>query len=102
MLHNTDVTVGTTKTSKRSGFQRQFSVPVETQSNANLKIPRSSSHPGCLNLKELSKLPAQELSDTKLGGLKKFRDQIRKKLTKKGYSKFISFTSDHSLYFKTF
>ncbi len=73
--------------SKWSGFQRQCSVPVESRSDAKLKIPRSRSHPGCLNKH------AQDSSDVKVGGLKKLlSDAKTKKLARKGYGEFISFT----------
>ena len=65
---------------KRPMFQRLHSVPVETQSKA--EIPRSFSHPGALKDLILDK-PKETLnfkSGIKRPGTKKHR--------KKGYSKF--------------
>jgi len=65
---------------KRPMFQRLLSVPVETQSKA--EIHRSFSHPGALRNLKLDK-PKEESnfkSDIKRPGTKK--------RTKKGYSKF--------------
>ena len=59
-----DPLVMTAERAKRPLFQRLLSVPVETQSDFQSKMPRSFSHPGCLN-------------------------KLANKHTKKGYSKFL-------------